>query len=299
VAPSAPTTAPATSLYGPQNVISSVGCAGDRAVMIGARSGGAHGNPRVSTWYHRPDGDLAEADAAFETYGGEEAVNVGHVAGGPAGFLIAGNRTTGAAAWVSSDGTTFTLIQHASGLTGRPGETTVARDAVATADGRWVLVGSAGRTGSLQQNPAAWHSTDGRRWSVADIPGEPGANEMQRATRLGADLVAVGPRGDSFGAWRGDGTTWRPVGRFGTITGAIAHALAVTAAGTRLVAATDTDDVYGLWLSADRGGTWRPVTLPVLSPYGADHALTVAGRGDTVLLTADDGTRGTLWTAVL
>jgi hypothetical protein len=131
------------------------------------------------------------------------------------------------------------------------------------------------------------------------MPGEAGANEVQRVTRVGADLVAVGLRGDTFGAWRGDGTSWRPAGRFGVTAGAIADALAVTTVGPRVVAATDTNGAYGLWLSADLGGTWRPVTLPVPAPPGADHALTVAGRGDTVLLAADDGTSGTVWTTKL
>jgi hypothetical protein len=289
-----------TSLYGPQNVIFSVGCAGDRVVMIGARSGGAHGNPRVSTWYQRPDGVLTEADAAFETYGGERAANVAHVTGGPAGFLIAGNRTSGAAVWLSPDGTGFRLIENARGLASDAGTTTVARDAVVAADGQWVLVGGVGRTGAVEQNPAAWHSRDGSRWTAADVPTEPGTNELQRVTRLGDDLVAVGLRGDTFGAWRGRGIGWQPVGRFGTTTGAVSHVHSVTAAGGRLVTAVDVDNAYGIWLSADGGGTWRTVALPVARQAGTDHAMAVAGRGDTVLVAASgDGTRGAVWTAKL
>jgi hypothetical protein len=288
-----------TSLYGPQNVIYSVGCSGHRIVMIGSRSGGAHGNPRVSTWYQRADGVLAEADASFETYGGERAVNVAHVAGGPAGFLIAGNRTTGAAAWLSPDGSAFRLIEDAAGLASAAGNTTWARDAAATADGRWVLVGGIGRTGAVEQDPAAWSSADGNRWTPADVPVERGTNDLQRVARLGDDLVAVGLRGDTFGAWRGRDGGWQPVGRFGTTAGAVAHALSVTAAGGRLLAGVDADNALGVWLSADGGARWRPVGLPVPPQTGTDHALAVAGRGDTVLLAADDGSHGTVWTATL
>jgi hypothetical protein len=187
------------SLYGPQDVISSVGCAGDRVAMVGARGGGVHGNLRVSTWYQRTPRVLAEADAAFETYGGERAVNVAHITGGPAGFLIAGNRTTGAAVWLSPDGTDFRLIENAAGLASSAATTTVARDAAAGADGRWVLVGGAGRPGAIDQNPAVWYSGDGSQWTAADVPAEPGSNELQRVTRLGDDLAAAAAAGGPSG----------------------------------------------------------------------------------------------------
>jgi hypothetical protein len=286
-----------TSLYGPQNVISSVGCAGDRVVLVGARSGGAHGNPRVSTWYQRPDGAFAEADAEFETYGGERAVNVGPVTGGPAGFLIAGNRTSGAAAWSSSDGSAFRLSENAPGLAGSGGNTTWARDAAVAAAGRWVLVGSIGRTGALDQRPAAWYSVDGRRWAAVDIPAEPGINDLQGATRLGDDLIAVGLRGATFGAWRGRGTDWQPVGRFGATAGAVAQVLSVTTAGDEVLAAVVVNNVLDLWHSTDGGAGWQAVALPVPRQVGTDHALAVAGRGHTRLIAADDGTRGGVWIA--
>src|SRR5690349_18264192 len=106
----------AESYYGPRSVLYAVACANGRIAAIGSRSGGVHGNPRVSTWYQRPDGSLAEAAATFETYGGNTAVDVGRIAGGPSGFLIAGNRTGGAAAWLSADGTAFRLFENAPGL---------------------------------------------------------------------------------------------------------------------------------------------------------------------------------------
>src|SRR3954447_20594620 len=87
------------SYYGPRSVLYAVACANGRIAAIGSRRGGGHGKPRGRTWYQRPDGSLAEAAAPFETYGGDTAVDVGRIAGGPSGFLIAGNRTGGAAAW--------------------------------------------------------------------------------------------------------------------------------------------------------------------------------------------------------
>ena len=78
--------------------------------MVGAKSGGAHGNPRVTTWYRRDDGVFTDVVAAFELYGGPLAVTVGRIAGGPDGWLIAGARTSGAAVWLSDDATDFRLV---------------------------------------------------------------------------------------------------------------------------------------------------------------------------------------------
>jgi hypothetical protein len=270
-------------------VLSAVACARGRIAAVGARGGGAHGNPRVSTWYQRPDGALAEAPATFETYGGGTAVDVGRISGGPAGFLIAGNRTSGAAAWLSADGTAFRLFENAPGLAG-PG--TVARDGVVL-DGGFVLVGGLAATGSLDQAPAAWTTRDGARWHRAVVPAEPGYAELQRVVRLGTVLIAVGPRGDTFAAWRGpacpascpspgtapDGDRgWVAAGRFGTLSPTGVRSLSV--AGDRLYAVAD-----ALWRSDDRGGSWQEVT----TPGGGTPLRAVAGRSDgQVLLVAAD-----------
>jgi hypothetical protein len=291
------------SYYGPRSVLSAIACARGRIAAVGARSGGAHGNPRVSTWYQRPDGALAEAPATFETYGGGTAVDVGRISGGPAGFLIAGNRTSGAAAWLSADGTAFRLFENAPGLAG-PG--TLARDGVVL-DGGFVLVGGVAATGSLDQAPAAWTSRDGARWHRAAVPAEPGYAELQRVVRLGTDLIAVGPRGGTFGTWRGPtcpaacpghgvsadpacgaacpaggddlrGSGWVAAGRFGTLSPTGVRSL--TVANGRVYAAADT-----LWRSDDRGGSWQKVTPPA----GSTPLSAVAGRSDgQVLLVARD-----------
>src|SRR5690349_13149089 len=165
------------SYYGPLEVITDVACSGDRVAMIGAVPGGAHGNPRVSSW--RLDGGrMVENPAPFGTYGGDTAVDVGRLAAGPGGFAIAGNRTSGAAAWISTDGRAFTLFENAPGLAGR----TVARDAVALPDGRWMVVGGASASGALDQRAAAW-IFDGHTWARDDPPFASGFNEMQRVVR--------------------------------------------------------------------------------------------------------------------
>jgi hypothetical protein len=247
------------SYYGPRSVLYSVACAKGRIAAIGAVGGGAHGNPRVSTWYERSDGTLAEAAAPFEMFGGDTAVDTGRISGGPGGFLIAGNRTGGAAAWLSADGTGFRLFENAPGLAGA-----FARDG-AVLDGSFVLVGAFGGAA------AAWTSADGASWRRVGMPVEGGPAEAQRVVRLGAELVAVGQRGDTFGAWRGP--DWAAAGRFGATDATGIRSLAV--ANGRLYAAA-----HEVWRSDDRGKSWVAVT----APRGADPIAAVAGHDDHVLL---------------
>jgi hypothetical protein len=267
------------SYYGPQDLISSVGCASGRVAMIGARPGGAHGIPRVSTW-RLSGGRMTEVGAPFEMYGGDRAVNVAHVAAGPRGFLITGNRTGGAAVWLSPDGADFQPHEDAPGLASDAIHQTVARDAVAGADGQWVIVGGSAPKNSVDQAPAVWLTTDGRRFGHADVPAQPGYNELQRIERLGADVIAVGPRGQTLGAWRGP--PWIEAGTFGQVDHGVQ---ALTVAGGRLIAAAGA----GLWISTDAGGSWRSLPAPV----GAGSTLALAGGPHTVLLAGG----GRVWTA--
>jgi hypothetical protein len=264
------------SYYGPQDVISSVGCANGLVAMVGGKPGGAHGIPRISTW-RLVEGHMAEVAAPFETYGGDEAVNVGHIVGGPRGFIITGNRTSGAALWLSPDGKGFRLVEN------HRQSGTLARDAAPAADGQWVVVGATAQPKSLDQAPAVWLGDD---WRPATVPSSAGYNELQRATRLGDDIVAVGPRGTAFGAWIGSGTSWAEAGSFGDATGTV---ISLTAAGTVLFALVQTSDGRALWRSGDRGHAWSTVTIPTAAPTA------VAGRGSTVLLVAD----GHVWTTVV
>jgi len=252
-----------SSYYGPLQVITSVACADGRIAMVGAVPGGAHGNPRVSTW--RLDGDrMVENAAPFETYGGGTAVDVGQIEAGPAGFAIAGNRTSGAAAWLSTDGKTYTLFEDAPGLAGD----TAARDSIMLPDGRWALFGSAG------EQAAAWVSTDGRSWSRSYPPAEEGVTEIQRVVRQGDDLVAAGIRDSEFALWRWRGGSWSAGATFG---GDPAGVRSLTIAGSVPVVAGG-----GLWI--DGKSTATPAT-PVA----------VAGRGGVLLLVTADR----VWQAVL
>jgi hypothetical protein len=264
------------SYYGPRQQIGSVACAAGRVAMVGAVPGGAHGNPRVSTW--RLDDDMMLENAApFETYGGDEAVDVNRVEGGRAGFAIAGNRTGGAAAWFSADGKTFRLTEES-----HKSIPTVARDVVPLADGRWMVVGGWAIQGSADQQPAAWVTTiqpvtdlPAVTWQAADPPAATGYNELQRAVRQGDDLLAAGMRGTRFATWRWHAGTWTAGDPYDQGDPGGVRSLAVVAAHVVLAG-------NGLWIDGHRQTT--PAT-PVA----------VAGSGNVLLMVTADG----LWRATL
>ena len=112
----------ATSTYwGRRAIINSIACSRDRIAAVGARSGGAHGNPRVTTF--RMDGEtLVDVPAPFVQYGGVTASNVGPIAGGPTGWLISGNRVSGPAVWFTDDPREFTRVEAEPGLTDDGGD---------------------------------------------------------------------------------------------------------------------------------------------------------------------------------
>ncbi|MEV1147169.1 hypothetical protein AB0I76_26460, partial [Micromonospora sp. NPDC049799] len=145
---------------GEQHVFSSVACRDDRVAVVGAKSGGVHGNPRTGTWWQGRDGALREVSAPFEQFGGPRAVSVGRMAAGPAGWLVVGSRVDGAVVWVSPDSAAFTLVEGAPGLSGDGRGRTAAYDAVGVPAG-WLAVGTLLAAGGV---PLAWTSPDGRSW---------------------------------------------------------------------------------------------------------------------------------------
>jgi len=283
------------TFYGEQAVLYTAACREGQFAVVGAKSGGAHGNPRVTQWYLRPDGVLDEVLAAFTQYGGEAAGNTKRISVGPAGWLITGNRASGAAVWLSPDATGFELIEKAPQLASDTAVRTSASDAVARPEG-WLVVGGVQREGRIDRDPAAWTSVDGRTWSRVEVPGTDGYDDLQRVVSWDGQFVAVGLAGPAFSAWRATGGSWQQAGRFGS-TGssgtAAVHGVAV-AGGELFVSATD-GSTHGLWSSADGGTTWRSVVLPIPAPAGSDRTAAVAGSGDRLILVVDDGLAGRAW----
>ena len=293
------------SYYGERAILYAVGCHEGRVAVVGARAGGAHGNPRVRTWRQdADDGGLTEVPAEFELYGGPEAVSASRMVGGSGGWLIAGARTSGAAVWLSPDAADFRLVDRAAALASDAGLTTLATDAVSVPDG-W-LVGGGGRpAGRADRDPFVWFSGDGRSWTRLALPATGDDEIVQRLARVGSTVYAVGVRGSAFQAWvsepAGGATsagTWRAVGRFGaTGAGAVAGVESVAGGVDGLVAMTVAAGGHRLWRSAAGASSWLPVVLPADVATGGDTSAAVAVLAGRVVVTVDDGVAARVWFA--
>lgn len=286
----------ADSYYGKQNVIYTAGCREGRLAAVGGKVGGAHGNPRVSTWFQQPDGSLTEVKARFELYGGPVAINVSRMAAGPKGWMITGNRYSGAAVWTSADSAKFEILEDAPELSSDDRGETWAADVAVTPDG-WLVAGGIILSGRTDRDPMAWRSTDGVTWRRTAVVGETEYDEFQRAAVSGDGTgYAVGLRGLKFGAWRLEGDQWEARARFGASSGAgVLSVSGLTVTGEQLVASVSDGAQYALWLSPDGGASWRTVAAPAAMPWGASQAVSVFAADGRLLLLADDGQAGRVW----
>lgn len=281
-----------------RQVLFSVACRGGRAAMIGAKSGGAHGNLRFSTWYPRSDGVFVDVRAALELYGGPRGVGVGRLAAGEAGWMIAGSRTDGAAVWLSEDATRFEIVDSDPQLSSDAAVNTRAGD-LTYARGAWTLVGGASRRGRVAGIPMAWVSEDGRAWRRQKVPYGKEHTDLHRVVPHRGRVLAAGVAGAEFGVWRRDRSRWRRAGGFGALDPKQTSSPAVTglaSTGGGVAATVDDGARYRLWASPD-GARWRHVATPTAPRSGGESAMTAAGADGQLLLLADDGAEGRVWLA--
>jgi hypothetical protein len=273
------------SFYGKQSTIFTVVCRGADAVAVGAASGGAHGNPRTSTWRSRADGSWLEYEPAFTQFGGQDSVGVGAAAvslGSPAAWAIVGNwlgpdGSPGPALWHSTDGATFERALVA------PGSAARGTDVVPLPGGGWLVAGEAYGTALTG---ASWTSRDGASWTPVPVDGP-----LALVTSYGSGTLGVG----QAGAWWYDGTTWRKRGGFGDSAGWRFLALTAGGDGGLGVVTAAAGRTCRMWTTSDGGASWHEVTMPVSVPVTAETVAAVAVDGDTVLLATDDGSRARLW----
>lgn len=288
-----------TSTYwGARAVLSSVACRGEVPVAVGAMSGGAHGNPRVATFRPAARGAWVDVPAPFEQYGGPSAINVGDVAAGPAGWLIAGNRRSGPAVWTASSPRRFDLVEGAPGLVGDGADAPLAQG-VAWDGSAWIVVGGSTAGNATDRVPVAWRSTNGRDWTRESLPDTPDYEDVHQAAVVDGALVAVGLRGTGFGSWVRDEDGWRAGGTFGENTPDAGRPPSVVGLATghgNLLAGVSDGSRFHLWGSTD-GLTWRQVELPVSLESAADQALAVGGSESGVLLVADTADGSRAWRA--
>lgn len=290
----------ARTYWGRRAILNSVACSRGRIAIVGARSGGAHGNPRVTT-FRTDGGRLVDVSAVFTQYGGVSATNVGPIAGGPTGWLITGNRTSGPGVWFTDDPRGFTRVEAEPGLTDDGDLESLAQGA-GWSGAEWVVVGSGARTGRhLDPDPLAWTSPDGLTWTPEEMPAADGIQDVHRVVALDEDrLLAVGRSGDRFAAWTRDADGWQDPVAFAEIaeewdgTPYIAS-LARTSAG--VLATLSTGDHYELW-QTDDGRDWQRVDVPLEPQTAGDHTLVAAGGGG-LLAVADAGDGGHVWVGTL
>jgi hypothetical protein len=292
------------SVYGPLHQYSAAACVPGRLAALGSATGGSHGMARTSNWY-AAGGPLREVISAAELYGGSQSIAVNRLAGGPAGWVIAGaredaNSNPGAAVWVSPDAVEFTLVDGDPALESRTGEITSATDA--TWDGHgWTLVGdrTVVKPGGAGRTAMAWTSQDGRTWTRQYAPAAgAAADALQRVVPYRGGVLALGLHGNQLGAWRRDAAgRWSWGGAFGhtDVTRGKVGVQSLAVAGDVAYAAVTDGTAITLWTSHD-GTRWRRLAAPAPLAGGADNRLLVASDGTTVMAATDDALLPRLFT---
>jgi hypothetical protein len=282
------------SYYGKQNTIGILGCQAGHVAAIGWQVGGAHGFPRYSGWFPDAAGTLQEVDIPYTLFAGPEGVNLTGIAVSPRGWVLSGNRSSGAAAWHSSTGQTYTLLDHAPNLATSAAQYTWAGGVAATPTG-WVIIGSVTPRSTGNRDPAVWTSSDALTWTPVPVPGSPPFEDPQKVTVVGDTIVMIGLRDTGFGVWRG--TTqggWARVGQLGDNGEGEGAASALVDTNSHLFA-TISGAAYSLWESDDTGTNWHPLGLPASAPNKADTATFVVSDQRQLLLVIDDGQSSRAW----
>jgi len=281
----------ARTYWGRRAIINSIACSRGRVAMVGARSGGAHGNPRVTT-FRTAGTQLVDVPAVFTQYGGVTATGVGPIAGGARGWLITGSRTSGPGVWVTDDPRGFTKVEGEPGLVG-DGSTEAIAQSAAWDGSRWTVVGGGARKDAMaDRDPFVWTSSDGLAWQQQPVPATAASEDLHRVIRLeDGRLLALGLSSDRFASWVRSGSTWERGATFGAVAGSwqgTPYVASLAEADDGVLATLSDADTYQLWWSED-GSSWGSVEPPVAPTTASDHALVVAAHDDTVLLLADDG----------
>ena len=298
----APSSGSASGSPSPSPSASGTGSPSPAASGTGSPSPAASGTGSPSPGASAPA--AAGASDVIAAGNGERLTSVVH---GPAGWLATGEAVSGQVQQpiiaTSADGTTWHLVAG----TTPAGAQAVAVQAAAGPAG-YVIAGTV--TTSAGTFPAVWWSRDLRSWHRAGGPASGGAarddpGEMLGVTAGPSGFVAVGQEGISPAVWTShDGRAWTMVTLKVPVGTAGADLQRVAVSGQHAVAFGQETWASGAQaafaeVSADRGRTWQPVSLP--SPHGdaAVTAVTPLNGGFTAVGT--DGTPGdrnvVVWTS--
>ena len=286
------------SHYGERSLLSSVACHESSVVAVGAAIGGVHGNPRTSTWHHHPDGSWREQPAGPTLFGGAEAITVGPVAAGPAGFAIAGTWTgpdgrPAPAVWTAGPRQPWHRTSGTDGLdaAGAPGSAT---DVTALPDGRWLLAGER-RPSALRPEAMSWLWADPRWQPLPPTTGPVESSSFALVAAGPTDTLAVGSDAGRAVSWQLAGEGWQRRGEVSAVRPLRFLALERSAA----VAVVALGDGTGaqLFFSTNAGRRWDPLPPPVALTAGSAQTVALAVAGRRIVLAAGDDTGTRLWTA--
>ncbi len=285
---------PGADFYTAREILTSVACSNGRLAALGAKSGGAHGMPRTATWQERADGSLAAVPAPYFLFGGSQSVAVSRMAGGPAGYLVTGTRTSGAAVWQSTDGARFRLYDGAPGLASTSQATTQARDAIPGTNG-WLVAGElTDQDGRLRA--VVWTGDGGGPWTRTALPGGSSLSTGERVVQTPPGPDVAGLLDHGLGLWMSRDGRWRLGERFGSIDAgatSAAYVSGMTWAGGGYVAVAYSDGArFRLWVGED-------VPMPTEVAVDGDRTATVAAHGFHLLLLTDDDHAGQAWLTTL
>ena len=270
--------------------------AGSRVVAYGQAFGGAHSNPRPTTWA----GDvqhLGEYEQPYTLFGGEDAIGVDAMTSHAATVLISGAwdgpEGYGAAVWLTRDGIHWTRIADAPGLASARGEQTFASGATSAPDG-FHLVGSTTRTDGRgpATTPLAWHSADGSAWTRTSLSTTTDA-AARAAECTGAGCTIVGGTlgaSQQLRCWRTDAAGAETAASAGPGHGLLDVQQVVRTGGGELVVGA-VDHVAALWTVGPDCTGWAAVP----SPASTEDA-TAGVLGSVILLATTTADASRLWT---
>jgi hypothetical protein len=286
---------PRGDFYAARAVLFSVACHAAHVAVLGAKTGGAHGNPRTATWHQLPDGSLAAVSAPFEQYGGPNSISVRRMAGGEGGFQIVGTWSSGAVVWSSPDGRRFVQHEAAPGLASSPAAGTQALDAAWWHDS-WLVVGDSTASGA-RLSGTVWTGSGDGPWTPAALPGGARLAVGERVVLTRDGPLVAGQRDDAFAVWADHGS-WTLTSTFGRQRADASEPDFVSGLAWtgHLVAATYSDGASFRLAVGPPEDLTDGVPLPADVDSTGDHTVTVAAHGDQLLLLADDGVRGGVWT---
>ena len=246
--------------------------------------------------------------ARFELFGGPTATNVGRLSSGPAGWIITGNRSSGAAVWLSPDAAEFEILEGAPVLSSSPGLVTWASDA-AGHNGEWIVVGGTVAAGRIDRDAAAWRSQDGSTWTglpAGRFPGlrrdDTGGPAGRRARRRWSERLDV-PGLASHGRWLAARRSVRVNRGTTRITGRPSHRCdrgRPWRRGWLLIAAVNNGSAHEALVQHRSRPDMATCDRAEDMPSGAEFGVAVTGvpgsgdAPDRILLAVDDGTGSSL-----